>query len=129
MKTLKGILIVLVGLIIFMQAVSVSADMVVFWSCRVVDRSTLRAKVYPNMNSGQIQIAFYWGTTQESGMGCIAIFLCNEKYSDKYKETVDAIFKSFDKDKYINPVDIFNKAGLTGWKVIEVGEGSGRLYQ
>jgi hypothetical protein len=105
-------------LVFFMQAASVSADMVVYGGW-IVDRSTLRVSVRPH-ESWQIQVNFYWGGVfmgADSAEGHVK-FLCNEKFNDKVKETVDVVLERLDKDKYINPFDIFKKAGLTGCKII-----------
>jgi hypothetical protein len=112
-------------LVFFMQAASASADMVVFLGTRIVERSTVRANVLPDQ-SGKIIVEFYCEslfrpTRPQSQPKQIehAQFICNEKFTDKYKETVDVVLKALDKDKYILPQNIFKQAGLTGCQIIQ----------
>lgn len=107
MKKLFQVLLVL-GLM--GQTVVASADMVVFWDDTVTDRSNLSAIV--RNESGQIEVFFKVTPTLSTRA---LFFLCNDKYDEKKaKATVDVIFKTLEKDKNINPFDIFRKAGLTG---------------
>jgi len=105
---MKRLFQVLLVMVIMVQPVIASADMVVFWGNRVIDRSALSAIVQED--KGRIFVVFYNPYDEKQ------IFWCNDNYEQKYKATVDAILETLAKDKNIHPFDIFKKAGLTGCK-------------
>lgn len=101
-------------LAVLARPVAVSADMVVFWGERIVDRSTLAASLSRD-GAGQLAVEFFCGPGLAAGN---FNFNCGPWDQAKAAKLAEVTMNSFDKDKKVSPGDIFTKAGIRGCKQV-----------